>query len=429
MDISYVLISPGLHYQEPDEHYIMEIARKSDWTIVTDIDLLLSQYRGIKIDCKNRFSCHNDHVIDGKVDLNVTDDQEIIGNSKVKFIGVTGTNGKSTTVRLIEHLLNSLDYKVQFGGNIGIAALSLDDFDNSGGIYVLEMSSYQLELGHLPALDIAVIMNITEDHLDRHLSMENYINAKSRIFMKANCCILNISSNYCNKLLDKIPKDCDRIFISQYNSESDHTDINVIMAHDYKLYDDKDCIRFCSKLFGEHNMLNIAAAYTVLKTLGIPSNKILSNLDSFVPLEHRMELVHRISNIKFINDSKATNVVSTVYALSVEADIYWIVGGEYKHGSDYRVLLDYLSKVKCIYIIGKHIDFFTRLFEGLNFKICNSLEIAVNSAYNDAKLKNNDQNKDILVLLSPATASFDQFKNFIERGKHFTFLVKQLFHL
>lgn len=344
-----------------------------------------------------------------------------------KFIGVTGTNGKSTTTTLIGHILRELGMKVAIGGNVGVPALSLpSDYD----YYVLELSSYQLELSDPLSLDVIAWLNISEDHLERHGSMENYVKAKQKIFATTKDhghVIIGVddswSESVCQKLLEFAP-DIVTLVSCQgtlsrgiYLEEGSLVDKRNSRAKKILSTTTLDTLR------GHHNAQNVAFAYGVCVSLGFDGEKISQAIKTFPGLAHRQELVATMDGVCFINDSKATNADAAAKALATYDDIYWIVGGQDKSdGID--PLAPYFSKIRHAFLIGASMD---RFYETLKDRVpvtrCQDLPTAVGQAYEEA-CKELGSLK--VVLLSPACASFDQFQDFEHRGDVFRAEVKKL---
>jgi UDP-N-acetylmuramoylalanine--D-glutamate ligase len=297
-------------------------------------------------------------------------------------IGITGTNGKSTTTALIGHVLQQASLKVAVGGNIGQAACSLPSLDKTG-FYVLELSSYQLEITANPVADIAVLLNITPDHLDWHGTLENYKAAKQKIFRQR----------------ESKPQQIKILGMSMLDKLS--FDFPELQNHPF--------------LKGQHNQENIVAAIDVCRAVGLDDKTIIKHILTFEGLAHRQKNVGQYKNITFINDSKATNAEATSKALASFENIYWIVGGLPK--SDGLDGLDrFYPKIKQAYLIGQASAEFAKTLEGkLPFAECGTIHNAVAKAFKDA-LNDKDQT---VILLSPACASFDQYKNFEQRGDDF----------
>ena len=345
-------------------------------------------------------------------------------NSDKKFIGITGTNGKSTTSSLVAHIIRSCTRKkVEFGGNIGVSAILLDD---DADYYVIEISSYQLLNINKLILDYAVILNITLDHLDIHKTFEQYINAKKTILNLLN----NIASIGLINLDDTICSDIYKNHCGTQKLMGFQLNNNISNA----VTDTENGIVINSKLFnkqyeiprsmiGEHNARNIACAIKITNMEQIPIECAIRSIKCFNSLPYRMENIAKFCNIEFINDSKATNVASSAVALSSFKNIYWIVGGRRKE-DNINELLQYAANINTAYIIGESQDFFAYYLESvdISYKLCNELEYAIYTAYHDA----NKDYRDAVILLSPACSSFDQWRNFEERGNSFNRVVDQI---
>ena len=343
--------------------------------------------------------------------------------SKASFIGVTGTNGKSTTTALINHILKSSKIVSDIGGNIGIPALELKAFDKKDQFYVLELSSYQLDLIDKAHFDIAVCLSITPDHIDRHGSLERYIEAKEKIFSrqkKGDISIISLDNSIGDILINQIKKQESTIIpiSTEQKVENGISVINGILYDNlksHKSYDVKDI----PSLLGEHNGENIAAAFATATCCGIVPEDIISYIKTYKALPHRMDFFHQSGDLKFINDSKATNSDSSYWAIKSLDEIYWIVGGICKD-IGIQVISPFFDKIEHAYLIGESADRFAQTLDkyGSSFTIAGSLENAI------SLIKSHNPKKGI-VLLSPACSSFDQWKNFEERGDAFIRLVKE----
>jgi UDP-N-acetylmuramoylalanine--D-glutamate ligase len=351
------------------------------------------------------FKISKDFNIPILADIDILFEEAKTRDKNVKFIGVTGTNGKSTTTALIGHILqnNGFDYSV--GGNIGTPALDLP-LGKSG--YVLELSSFMLDLAKIFTADIAVITNITPDHLDFHGNMESYIRAKEKIFKgPEQYKLLNYDDAILGTLRNKY---ANVIMYSAKGKNQEGLIINDQVIVDYSFYKEK-----LVRLQGTHNLQNLAAGYTVSKLLGIDDAQILKSLTTFNGLPHRMEYLGNIGKIKFYNDSKATNADSAKYALQIE-NIFWILGGIAKSEGISSLGIEDLKNICKAYLIGIDKKIFANSLEYHNipFVFCDSLEEAFEKAYKDANAKENSN-----VLLSPAAASYDMFNDFEHRGEVF----------
>ncbi|MFH1282912.1 MAG: UDP-N-acetylmuramoyl-L-alanine--D-glutamate ligase [bacterium] len=338
-----------------------------------------------------------------------------------KVIAVTGTNGKSTVVSMIGHILKQEFPSVIVAGNIGKPVFDILPVAKKETWIVLEVSSYQLEILKEFKAHMSVITNITPDHLYRHKTMNNYIIAKMNIFKNQTASDYALL-NFNDPVLKKISKHLKSgIF---YFSSRDELK-NGIWFKNHRI-----CVNINEKKYsfmpdlkmpGMHNIENALAACGIGELSGMHKNKIIKGINSFPGLEHRLENAGVINGVCFINDSKATNVESTVVALkSFNSDVHLILGGEDK-GFPYKPLCDYVvPTVKSIYLIGEASKKIERdLRNTVPIFKCINMEKAVKCAFSRAKY--ND-----IVLLSPACASFDQYKNFEERGEHFKKLIKAL---
>lgn len=387
--VKALVLSPGVPLTYPKPHMIVNLANGANVPIICDIELLY----------KSQENC--------------------------EFIGITGTNGKSTTTALIGHIFGSSEKPVEVGGNIGISAAGLKKM--SKGTYVLEVSSYQLDLMHETHFDVSVLLNITPDHIDRHGSMEGYINAKKRIFQNqthGNAVVIGIDEPNTKAIYEEMLKRKDIRLIPISHStpcKGIYFEGNVLInaIHEVKRYDLGDLPR----LPGLHNRQNIAAGFAASIASGIPENKIIKAVKSFEGLKHRIQRVAEIEGVTFINDSKATNAEAAEKAILCYNNIYLILGGVAKEGG-IESLLPLSSRIANNYLIGKATEEFASSLEGkMPYTKADNLENAVRLAFEDAK-KSNKPNP--VVLLSPACASFDQFKNFEERGDKFIEYVGKL---
>ncbi|CAK6515722.1 UDP-N-acetylmuramoyl-L-alanine--D-glutamate ligase [Rickettsia helvetica] len=374
-NLDKIVLSPGISLT----HEIVNIAKNFNIPITSDIDLLFEKSKNLK------------------------------------FIAITGTNGKSTTTALISHILNSngLDYPV--AGNIGVPALQAKASKDG---YVLELSSFQLDLVKTFTAKIAVLLNITPDHLDRYQDMTGYIAAKSKIFNrmdKESYAVINIDNDYCREIFMLLQQE-QRIKLIPFS-------VTKILENGISVVDDKikdnDIsykLSFNKNLQGLHNCENIAASYAVAKIIGVEPKKILEYISSFQSLPHRMQYIGSINNISFYNDSKATNAISAVQSIKALDNIYWLVGGIPKE-SGIEEIKPYFSKIKKAYFYGQAKEMFADTVKNIvDFVICDDLEQAFDLAYKDA-VGDNAEVKNIL--LAPSCSSYDQFKNFEERGELF----------
>lgn len=349
-------------------------------------------------------------------------------------IGITGTNGKSTTTALIGHILREAGRSAAVGGNIGTAALSLPqlpakDAKGRDSVYVLELSSYQLDLCKTFAPTVGVFINISPDHLDRHGDMEGYIAAKEKIFGPSNhpeaAAIIGVDDPHSAAVFHHQRKAGGRALVAV----SAHQPVTkgVCVNNDGLLCDDTDIVcdlKDCPALQGRHNWQNAALAYAATRRAGVARDQIVSALKTFPGLAHRQHIVATQNGIRYINDSKATNDDAAAVALRTFDDIYWIAGGKSK-GSGYAACEQELPRVRHAFLIGQAEEEMAQWLtaKGVPFTRCGTLEQATKAAHEMAQ---KDKIKDAVVLLSPACASFDQFKGFEHRGDAFAEAVRKL---
>ncbi|MDG1286158.1 MAG: UDP-N-acetylmuramoyl-L-alanine--D-glutamate ligase [Rickettsiales bacterium] len=382
-EIDALVLSPGVPLHYPQPHPIVGIAMVYGCEIFGDVELLMQ------------------------------------AQPDAKFVGITGTNGKSTVTALTAHLLEKVGAKVQMGGNIGNAALSLEPL-GKGGIYVIEMSSYQNDLMMRSTFNVAVLLNISPDHLERHGGMEGYVAAKKRIFDGMgvqDTAIISVDDAHSKGILKDL-RDGKNLY-SWQNMKPQFVELKLDESSDRKLPVDLSVI---STLQGKHNKQNALAAIAICEALGYKASKLASGLRSFSGLAHRMQPLGKKNDVKFINDSKATNAEAAARALDTYDDIYWILGGIAKEGG-IESLTEYFPKVTKAYVIGEAADEFAELLKEHKVQCVKSatLDKAVASATEDAM-----QAEQGVVLLSPACSSFDQFPNFEKRGEYFATQVTQI---
>jgi UDP-N-acetylmuramoylalanine--D-glutamate ligase len=320
-----------------------------------------------------------------------------------KVVGITGTNGKSTTTALVHHILETAGVPSAMGGNIGLPILSLDPLPE-GGVYVLELSSYQIDLTKSLDCDVAVLLNITPDHLDRYDSFEAYAESKFRLFDMQD------------------PAEQLAVVGGVHPPESEINDrlknVSISFAQDYLPYYQEPGADWPA-LKGPHNLENVGCAVAVCEWLGVAQSVIQQGLRTFSGLPHRMERVGEKGGATFVNDSKATNPTATAPALAAFESIRWICGGQAK-SDNLDECAAFFGNVRSAYTIGEAAELFERLLEPhMPVKNCGKLDAAVREAAKDSSPGD-------IVLLSPACASFDQFKDFEDRGNRFRALVGAL---
>lgn len=353
----------------------------------------------------------------------ITEGVEVISDIEIlqlmypnaQYIGITGTNGKSTTTELVGHILKSLkDKKVQVCGNIGVPVLSVDESD----IYVVELSSYQIDLMQSPKLDVAVCLNITPDHLDRYGTMDRYAKSKSRIFSDSTTNLISVDYSHCKEIFGSL-KNAIPISREKYLEVGiSSSDGKIFISNCLGL---KGVISFDlpnnSSLAGKYNTENILAAVGICLAMNVELKDIINGLKTFIGLPHRMEIVthNKEKNITFINDSKATNMTSTRSAFEAlrGKKIIWIAGGICKDDG-IEQLSEFFQYIHKAYLIGSSMEQFYEVLNRYNIEAKKSgiLEYALEEI-----CENLTENS--VVLLSPACASTDQWKNFEERGNFF----------
>jgi UDP-N-acetylmuramoylalanine--D-glutamate ligase len=345
--------------------------------------------------------------------------------TNAKIIGITGTNGKTTTTSLVFHILKKAGLNVGLGGNIG-KSFARQVAEDNRDYYVLELSSFQLDGMFKTRIHIAILCNITPDHLDRYdYNLDNYIESKFRITQnqtKEDYFIYCSDDDITNASLSKIKGNAKLIPISLKNEVSEGAYLKEKTIH-FNITQNPFTMSIDDlALQGKHNAYNSMAAGISARVLEIRKEIIRESLSDFENIEHRLEFVAKINGIDFINDSKATNVNSTWYALeSMQTPTVWIVGGQDK-GNDYDMLLDLVKeKVKAIVCLGLDNSKIIKAFSNAipNIVEAQTADAAVQAAYRIAK-------KGETVLLSPACASFDLFENYEDRGRQFKHAVRRL---
>ena len=320
-----------------------------------------------------------------------------------KVVGITGTNGKSTTTALVHHILKTAGVPTTMGGNIGLPILEQDPLPD-GGVYVLELSSYQIDLTYSLDCDVAVLLNVTPDHLDRYDGFEAYKESKLRLFAmqsEGHAAVYDFDGDE--------GRDVERVRGGDAGTHWFTSDPVGLLESQADW----------PSLQGPHNALNAAAAIMVCNALGHDGDPLGEPLSTFRGLPHRMERVAEIAGVAYINDSKGTNTAASAPALAAFDKIHWIVGGLAKEPGLGECEAE-LGHVKAAYTIGKAGPDFAALIEPIVRVVqCETLDRAVASAAANAQAGDT-------VLLSPACASFDQYRDFEARGEHFRALVEGL---
>ncbi|MEM9751041.1 MAG: UDP-N-acetylmuramoyl-L-alanine--D-glutamate ligase [Pseudomonadota bacterium] len=345
-----------------------------------------------------------------------------------KIIAVTGTNGKSTTTELIGHLLRAAGVDVRVGGNIGTACLALPPL-RRGAVYVLEMSSYQLELTHSLKADVAVFLNLSPDHLDRHGGLAGYIAAKRRIFNhqgEGDVAIIGADDLVSQQICTEIVATNHRTIIPISSGAALGRGVFALDGVLFSSIDGRASevvdLTSAATLRGAHNWQNAAAAFAAAHAI-VPNAETLGGaMGSFSGLPHRLQEVARIGAVTYVNDSKATNAEAASHALKAFPKVRWIAGGVPK-AEGIEPLKPLMDRVEKAYLIGEAAEAFqTTIGDAAPVQLCGDLASAVRAAAADAVKAGGDQ----VVLLSPACASFDQFPNFEARGEAFCAAVRAL---
>jgi UDP-N-acetylmuramoylalanine--D-glutamate ligase len=391
-----LILTPGAPLTHPAPHWSVLAARQAGCEVIGDIELF----------CRER----RRHA------------------PEAPFVAITGTNGKSTTTALIAHLMKVAGYDTQMGGNIGTAILSLEP-PRMGRVHVIEMSSYQIDL--TPSLDptVGILLNISEDHIDRHGTLENYAAVKERLVagvQPRGTAIVGVDDGWCRNIADGIERSGQRVVrISVKNPLADgiYVERETILRASGGARSEVAKIGGIGSLRGLHNAQNAACAAACTLALGVGGDVLQKALRSFPGLAHRMEQVGRRDNVLFVNDSKGTNADAAAHALSSFSDIFWIAGGKPKLGG-ITSLSEYFPRIRKAYLIGEAAaEFAGTLGERVPHEISETLDVAVANAARDAAASGITE---AVVLLSPACASFDQYRNFEIRGAKFRELVTAL---
>jgi UDP-N-acetylmuramoylalanine--D-glutamate ligase len=393
-----LMLSPGVPLTHPEPHWTVERGKDAGVEILGDVELFART-------------------------VNAAPEHK-----RPKIVAITGTNGKSTTTALIAHICAQAGRDVRMGGNIGFGVLGLEDM-HGGAVYVLELSSYQLDLTSSLRPDVSIILNISPDHLDRHGGMEGYVAAKRRILLnqgKGDTAVIGVDDPWGARICTEITAANRRTIVPISASKAMGRGIYALQGMLYDATADRavevaDLTRARS-LPGRHNWQNAAAAYAAAKGIGIAAEEAAEHLMTFPGLAHRMETVGTIGAVRFVNDSKATNTDAARQAMSSYPKFYWIAGGQPKTGG-IEALSDLFPRIERAYLIGEGARMFAQTLAGqADVQECGSMAAAVQAAYADAAASGDEA----IVLLSPAAASFDQFKDFEDRGEAFRAAVTQL---
>ena len=383
-DFDALILSPGIAHALPVPHRIAAAARAARRPILTDAELLYRAVRG--------------------------------SASAARFVGITGTNGKSTTTALLAHILGCAGIPNAAGANLGPAALSLPLLPDAG-VYVLEMSSYMLERLETLRFGAACLLNLSADHLDRHGDMDGYLAAKRQVFARqqvTDVAVVGIDDAYGLAVAASLPQ---AVRVSGPQPADIWCESGVLRDASGVIVD----LSAAPALPGQHNAQNAAAAAALASALGVARADIAGGMMSFPGLAHRQELVATVDGIRFVNDSKATNADAASRALACYKRVVWIAGGISKAGGIAE--LNGFERVGEALLIGRDAGLFaaTLAARGVSHRVLDDLERAVPAALSAAKAVGADT-----VLLSPAGASFDQFSGFEARGTRFAELARAL---
>lgn len=389
--IDLVLWSPGIAHTYPSSHPVADKARAAGHRLICDIELLGR-------------ACPS-----------------------ARYLAISGTNGKSTTTSLLGHILQKNRVPTGIGGNLGIPALDLTPL-GAEGTYVLELSSYQLELLEKTQFDISILLNITPDHLARHGGMEGYCAAKHRLFehlKTGGTAVIGVDDEPCRAMAATSLHGGRIIRISGERAVS-----GGVYVRDGMLIDDTGeqvrpvmDLRDLASLPGRHNGQNVAAAFAAARAAGLPEEGICEAIRTYPGLAHRQQRVAVVDGVTFVNDSKATNADAVEKALLCYDAIYWILGGQAKEGG-IETLVRHFPRIRQAFLIGEAAPVFAQTLEGkLPYTQCGTLDVAVRQAAAAAAA---DAVPGAVVLLSPACASWDQFKSFEHRGDTFSRLVEAM---
>ncbi len=397
--ISALVLSPGVPLTHPKPHGVVEHANVAKVPVIGDVELFAREVEG-----------------------------------KAPVIAITGTNGKSTTTALIGHILGTCGFDVQVGGNIGKSVLELSPPPSSKNgaktIYVLEMSSFQIDLAPSLHPDVALLSNLSPDHIDRHGSMENYAAIKARLMqqtLQTGQMLIGVDDDFSAAIFTRLSSNggaaAQPVSVGKVLGRGifvvDGVLYDAMSGRASKVMDMTDA----AHLPGTHNWQNAALAYGAVRPFVSDIRAIAAAITNFPGLAHRMEDVGRIGKTHFINDSKATNADATARALAVYPDIFWIAGGKAKDGG-IENLSSFFPRIRKAYLIGDAASQFAKTLDGkAPYIMSGTLDAAVTQAATDSAASAVPAP---VVLLSPACASYDQFKDFEHRGDVFRNLVAKL---
>lgn len=378
-----IIMSPGIAWYYPQMHPVAVLAKQHEVPFLGDVELLY------------------------------------LARPNATYIAITGTNGKSTTTTLVAHILDHAGVDYTVGGNLGTPVLELPEKD----VYVLELSSYQLDLVQQFHAQVAVLLNLSPDHIDHHGSMERYVEAKKRIFAhqsKKEVAILGVDDALSDALAKEMRANKQQCVIPVSARQKLASGVFVqhgVLHNGFALVEEAGDLRRIKSLQGEHNWQNAAAAYAACFSYGLSHAVIMEAMQTYPGLKHRMQWLGEINGVQFVNDSKATNADAAEKALKTYDNIYWIAGGVAKEGG-IEPLKPYFPKIRKAYLIGEAAPAFGKTLKGVSAVQSGTLDAAFAQALRDAPAGS-------AIVLSPACASFDQYPNFEVRGDAFIALFEK----
>ncbi len=392
-DTAALVLSPGVPLTHPEPHPVVVKARAAGTEVIGDVELFVRATPGRR------------------------------------KTAISGTNGKSTTTALIGHILKTSGRATEVGGNLGNPVLDLAPLAADGD-YVIELSSYQIDLTPSLRADVAVLLNISPDHLDRHGGLAGYVAVKHRLFAgqdTGDVAVIGVDDDHCRRIHDALGATARQrvvaVSVGRQLDDGVHVRhgqlIDAIGGGDRPVLDLAELI----DLPGQHNWQNAACAYAACRALGLAVAEIVAGLRSFPGLPHRMERLAEIDGVLFVNDSKATNAAAAARALACFEAVYWIAGGRGKAGG-IAGLSPYFERIRHAFLIGEAArDMAETLKSRVPCSMSGDLARAVAAAHQQARA---EARPDAVVLLSPACASFDQFADFEARGEAFRAAVQRL---
>ena len=398
--LAALVLAPGVPLTHPEPHWTVKMARAAGVEVIGDTELFVREIAG--------------------------------QGSGAKVVAITGTNGKSTTTALTAHVLGAAGRKVSVGGNIGAPVLALEPLEDER-IYVIEFSSYQIDLTPSLAPDAGALLNLAPDHLDRHGTLENYAAVKARMFARQGpdtVSVVGVDDDLSRDIAKSVAQERVRRVSVLCGPNMGEIAGNGTCVADGELVrvaaggeTERISLDGILSLRGAHNGQNAAVAWELAAALGLTSAEVAAGLRTFPGLAHRMQAFARNGKVVFVNDSKATNADAAGHALAAFDEIFWIAGGRAKEGG-IAGLQDRLGAVRKVYLVGEAAQMLAGQLPGnLPAIIAGTVESAARMAFHDASASDGAEP---VVLLSPACASFDQFPDFEARGRAFEAAVMAL---